>query len=281
VLVTDQYLEFEYGKTDFPADPFGFDQAQRLALASANFRWVREGQPAEALASQWLGDQSLYNPRELKHMQDVQDVFLFTRRVWHLALGLLVLIVTLSLWRKENLLELVQGLKIGGLLVVSLVAMVGFLAVIAWQIWFVAFHQIFFAPGSWTFNPSDTLIRLFPERFWYDAALTISSINLLGGFTMALIGWYVQRKHPDVPKSRSAQVIILREREYSISPPSPLAACRIATNGFFSRSLMLMMTLRKRTRWALFLLLGLLSIYQKVEHHTALDMLGNVAVGHP
>jgi integral membrane protein (TIGR01906 family) len=206
VLVSDQYLEFEYGKTNFPIDPFGFDQAQRLAFAAANFRWVREGQSIEALAGQKSGDQPLYNPRELKHMQDVQDVFLFTRRVWHLALGLLVLIVSLSLWRKENLLELVQGLKIGGLLVVGLVAVVGLLAVTAWQVWFVAFHQIFFAPGSWTFNSSDTLIRLFPERFWYDAALTLSGLSLIGGLGYPLMGWYLQMKYRNVPESRSAGV---------------------------------------------------------------------------
>ena len=207
VLVTDQYLEFEYGKTDFPIDPYGFDQAQRLAYASANFRWVREGQPIEALAGQRLGDQPLYNQRELKHMQDVQDVFLVTRRIWYLALGLLVLIGFLSLWREENLLELAQGFKIGGLLVAGLVAVVGLLAVITWQVWFVAFHQIFFTPGSWTFNPSDTLIRLFPERFWYDAALTLSGLSLIGGLGIALIGWYVQLKHRNVPKSRSARVL--------------------------------------------------------------------------
>jgi integral membrane protein (TIGR01906 family) len=210
VLVSDQYLEFEYGKTDFPIDPYGFDQIQRLAYASGNFRWVREGQPIDALALQESGGKPLYNPRELKHMQDVQGIFLFTRRVWHLALGLLVLIVTLSLWRKENLMELAQGLKIGGLLVVGLVVVVGLLAVTAWQVWFVAFHQIFFTPGSWTFNPSDTLIRLFPERFWYDAALTLSGLSLTGGLGVALMSRYLQRKHHDVPKSRSAQVIILR-----------------------------------------------------------------------
>jgi integral membrane protein (TIGR01906 family) len=210
VLISDQYLKFEYGKTDFPIDPYGFDQIQRLAYASGNFRWVREGQPIEALALQESGGKPLYNPRELEHMQDVQGIFLFTRRVWHLALGLLVLIVALSLWPKENFLELAQGLKLGGLLVIGLVAVVGLLAVIAWQVWFVAFHQIFFTPGSWTFNPSDTLIRLFPERFWYDAALTLSGLSLAGGLGVALMSRYLQRKHHDVPNSRSAQVIILR-----------------------------------------------------------------------
>lgn len=47
VLVTDKYLDFEYRKAGFPADPYGFDRAQRLRYASANFRWVREGHTNE------------------------------------------------------------------------------------------------------------------------------------------------------------------------------------------------------------------------------------------
>jgi hypothetical protein len=33
------------------------------------------------------------------------------------------------------------------------------------------------------------LIRLFPEKFWFDAALTISGLSLAGGLLFALIGW--------------------------------------------------------------------------------------------
>lgn len=208
VLFTNQYLQFEYSKNSFPADPFGFDQAQRLEYASANVRWIREGQPVEALAGQRLGDQPLYNQRELKHMQDVQDVFLVTRRIWHLALGLLVLVMVLSLWRTRILTELAQGLKIGGLLISGLVAGIGLLAVIAWQFWFVAFHQIFFAPGSWTFNTSDTLIRLFPEQFWFDAALTISLLSLIGGLGLALLGRYIQGRVQ--PVSKVNQTLVLK-----------------------------------------------------------------------
>lgn len=95
LLVTDQYLAFEYSKADLSLDLFGFDQAQRLAYASANFRFVREAQPLEAL--------------------------------------------------------------------------------------------------------SDTLIRLFPERFWFDAALTIAGLSLLGGLLLALIGWRWQPRRRAEP----------------------------------------------------------------------------------
>ncbi len=188
LLVTDRYLAYEYGKTSFPADPFGFDQSQRFIYASANFRFVRENQSIEALANQRLGDQPLYNLRELEHMQDVQDVYQVAWRVWQFSFGLILLAVLLFAWRRETRPALGNALIAGGLLSASLITLIGLLAVVAWQTWFVAFHQVFFTPGTWSFETSDTLIRLFPEKFWFDAALTSSGLSLLGGLLLAMIG---------------------------------------------------------------------------------------------
>lgn len=193
LLVTDRYLAFEYGKTSFPADPFGFDQSQRLEYASTNFRYVRENQPVEVLASQQLGAQPLYNARELNHMQDVQSVYQVAMWVWRSALVLSLLAVLALVWQAESRPALFAALRAGGLLAVGLISAVGALAIIAWRVWFVAFHQVFFAPGTWTFTASDTLIRLFPEKFWFDAALTISGLSLAGGLLLALVGWRFKR----------------------------------------------------------------------------------------
>ncbi|MEK7325549.1 MAG: TIGR01906 family membrane protein [Chloroflexota bacterium] len=192
LLVTDEYLAFEYGKADFPTDPFGFTQAQRLAYASANFRYVREGQPPDVLAVQRQGNAPLYNARELKHMQDVQNVYQTVWWIWQISLNLIVLVGFALAWRQETRPALAAALEWGGLLTVGLVAFVGLLAVVAWQVWFVAFHEIFFAPGTWTFNYSDTLIRLFPEKFWFDAALTVAGLSLLGGLLLGTSIWGLQ-----------------------------------------------------------------------------------------
>jgi len=74
------------------------------------------------------------------------------------------------------------------------VALIGGLAVVAWQVWFVAFHRVFFAAGTWTFEYTDTLIRHFPERFWFDAALTLAAISLAGGLLAAWIGRGLERR---------------------------------------------------------------------------------------
>lgn len=54
------------------------------------------------------------------------------------------------------------------------------------NVFFVAFHSLFFEGNSWLFLFSDTLIRLFPVRFWQDAFLLAAVIALGGG---AALGW--------------------------------------------------------------------------------------------
>ena len=51
---------------------------------------------------------------------------------------------------------------------------------------FEGFHSLFFEGDSWLFLYSDTLIRLFPLRFWQDAFLIAAIIALGGGFALGL-----------------------------------------------------------------------------------------------
>ncbi len=148
LLITDEYLAFEYSKAGFPVDPFGFDRSQRLAYASVNFRYVRENQPIDALVRPRLGDQLPYNTRELEHMQDVQKVYQTAMWVWRFALGLSLLAGLALAWQAGTRPALLAALQAGGLLTAGLIAVIGLLAVASWQVWFVAFHQVFFAPGT-------------------------------------------------------------------------------------------------------------------------------------
>jgi integral membrane protein (TIGR01906 family) len=45
---------------------------------------------------------------------------------------------------------------------------------------FTAFHRVFFEGDSWLFSYSDTLIRLFPIRFWQDVFIALGVLTLLG-----------------------------------------------------------------------------------------------------
>lgn len=192
LLATDPYLAFEYGKANFPPDPFGYTQQERFDLASSNIHYVRAHLPSDALSKQALNGAPVYNPREVSHMADVQAVFQSVLRVWQAAF-ILLLLMGLVLWQKGERQALASAIQSGGLLTSGIILSIALLAIFAWQFWFEMFHLFFFDPGSWLFSYSDTLIRLFPVEFWFDATLTISVLSLAGGLLLALIGWRGKR----------------------------------------------------------------------------------------
>ena len=187
LLATDPYLAFAYDKAGFPPDQFGYTQQQRFILASTNIHYVRAHLPDDELSKQFLNGVPVYNPREVSHMADVQAVFQSVSRVWQAALILLILL-SFILWKKGEWKALASAIQSGGLLTSGLILSIALLAIFSWQFWFESFHLFFFKPGSWLFSYSDTLIRLFPVEFWFDATLTISVLSLAGGLLLMLIG---------------------------------------------------------------------------------------------
>jgi uncharacterized membrane protein len=92
-------------------------------------------------------------------------------------------------WRGGWWCEYRRGLSRGGWLTVLLLGSIILFVLLAFGVIFVAFHNIFFAPGTWTFLFSDTLIRLFPERFWRD---TFMVVGILAGGAGLAMGWFLR-----------------------------------------------------------------------------------------
>lgn len=189
LMATDKYLAYEYGKNNFPSDSYGFTAQQRYDLASTNVHYVRAHTPDNTLSSQTLAGKAVYTPREVEHMADVRAVFQAIFRIWQAALVLLLGLGFL-LWHQGNRKILAEALRTGGMITVGFVVAVGLLAYLAWQTWFELFHRFFFVAGSWLFDYTDALIRLFPLKFWSDATFTIVLLSLFGGLVAALTGWY-------------------------------------------------------------------------------------------
>lgn len=192
LLSTDQYLGFEYGKASFPPDEYGFTRQQRFGLASTDVHYILAHLPGDTLSMELLDGRPVYNAREVEHMADVRAVFQGVLRVWHLSVSLFILLA-IVLWRRAGLGDVASAVQWGGLLAAGIIAAIAALALFAWQTWFDLFHRFFFLPGSWLFSYTDTLIRLFPVDFWFDAMMTIALLGLAGGLLLALIGWRGKR----------------------------------------------------------------------------------------
>ena len=187
VLLTPLYLQVEYNMPYFPPDEFGFTKADRLKWAPYALNYLTNSAGISYLGDLKFADgKPLYNERELSHMDDVKRVTQGALKVWYISLAILLLLGFWAWfgnwWSAYRL-----GLMRGGWLMVGLAVVIG-IAVDPNVFWnfFAGFHSLFFTGNSWMFLFSDTLIRLFPIRFWQDAFLWAAAIALGGGIALGL-----------------------------------------------------------------------------------------------
>jgi len=192
-LLTPAFLQIEYNMPYFPPDEYGFTKADRLQWAPYALDYLVNSADISYLGDLQFEDGSpVYNERELSHMKDVKRVTLGALNIWYISLALLTMLGIWS-WRGDWPQNYHQGLIRGGWLMVGLASAVGVIVLIGISIdpnifwsFFTGFHSLFFEGDSWLFLYSDTLIRLFPIRFWQDAFLFAAIIALGGALGLAL-----------------------------------------------------------------------------------------------
>ncbi|GAB4524481.1 MAG: TIGR01906 family membrane protein [Anaerolineales bacterium] len=192
------FFTFEYNTPGFPDDPYGLTKAERLHWARYAVDYLRndadisyladlrfpEGQQAPLLSCMHMDDCTrLYNARELQHMVDVKNVVRGALRVWQVSL-LSLLVLGVWAWRGGRLDEFRLAAARGGWWTAGFAAFIILFVLVGFGVIFVWFHEIFFSSGTWLFYYSDTLIRLFPERFWRDAFLLVAGIPALAGLLL-------------------------------------------------------------------------------------------------
>jgi integral membrane protein (TIGR01906 family) len=195
IVMSQAFLQIEYNRPGFPADPYGFTRADRLKYAPYTVRYLLNN-----AGISYLGDLTfdngtpLFTDRELQHMHDVKHVTRVALRV-HIILGLALAAALIALpWRRDTLRVLWRGFADGAILAISLIVALVILALTAWNFFFDNFHRILFKGNSWEFSTSDSLIRLFPQQFWFDAALGIGFLTLLGAALIIAGTWTWERR---------------------------------------------------------------------------------------
>jgi len=193
VLLSPLFLQIEYNMPYFPPDEFGFTKEDRLKWAPYALDYLINDEDISYLGDLTFEDGTpLYNERELRHMDDVKLVTQSALRVWYVSLAILLLLGVWA-WFSGWWLEYRLGLMRGGWLMIGLAVTVALIVVIGIAInpdiffsFFTGFHSLFFEGDSWLFLYSDTLIRLFPIRFWQDAFLWAAVIALGGGIALGM-----------------------------------------------------------------------------------------------
>jgi integral membrane protein (TIGR01906 family) len=202
IVLNPWYPKFEYRTPWFPADLYGFTRAEREKYALIALDYLNSskdisllinlrfppGQTAPPFSCLEVDDCSrLYNDREINHMIDVKYVLGIALPVGYGAIGVLILL-GLWAWKGSWLQDYFAALHRGGWLVIAILLSLIVLVVGVFDWFFTEFHHVFFSSGTWQFYTSDTLIRLFPERFWMDTFIVVGGVAALGGLALIYIG---------------------------------------------------------------------------------------------
>jgi integral membrane protein (TIGR01906 family) len=191
IVMSPLFPQFEYTRPGFPEDYYGFTIQDRLTYSPFAIQYLLNGDDISYLGDLRFPDgKEMYNTRELHHMRDVKTVTQFAFAAAFIG-WIIALAVSLLLWR-SNRADLRTALLNGSRFTIGLILAIVIIAVTSWDTFFTAFHGLFFAGGTWQFEYSDTLIRLFPEQFWFDASLLIGGATLL----TALITMYFSLRSP-------------------------------------------------------------------------------------
>ena len=191
LLLTPIFIQTEYKLPQFPPDRYGFSLEERLYWAEISRVYLVRDVPQKYLNGFQLEDGiPIYNERELRHMQDVKAVIAVAQQVLLFVAGVFVLIIVWA-YRSDSRESLFSALSRGGWLTVGLIAAMIAAVFLNFNAFFVAFHRVFFEGETWIFSYSDTLIRLFPIRFWQDAFIFAGSLTLGIG---AALGYFFGRR---------------------------------------------------------------------------------------
>ncbi|WP_052274460.1 DUF1461 domain-containing protein [Arthrobacter sp. L77] len=187
-VATSSFLWLEYHRPGFPADRFGFSLDDRMTYGSYALDYVLNFAPPRYLGGLVTPEgEPLFLASEVGHMADVKGVLGLS---FFIALVLLVLAVLACVYLARHYRGGIRrALFSGAVLTLVGIAVLTVLAVLAWETFFTQVHALFFADGTWTFRVDDTLIRLFPEQFWTDSAVTVAVVVLAATLLTLVLTW--------------------------------------------------------------------------------------------
>lgn len=129
-----------------------------------------------------VNGETVLSPSERSHMRDVRGVF----AGFALLVGAAAVVVAIA-WRRSRLAAW-RAIRGGAVGAAAGLVLAGVVLAVAFDAAFSLFHAIFFAAGSWTFDPlTDRLVQLFPDQFWFETTAAVGILAFVLAIVVALI----------------------------------------------------------------------------------------------
>ncbi|WP_246490647.1 TIGR01906 family membrane protein [Brevibacterium oceani] len=195
------FLKFEYFRPGFPADQFGFGEADREHYGTYVIDYLHNFDSRRYLADIVMPNgEPIFISDELSHMADVKGLISLLYLV--ALIGLIgSVLFGLYMCRKGGS-GIHAGVRLGSIFSVIFMAAVAVVAVLGWESFFRGFHKVFFKDGTWEFYADDSLIRLFPPQFWVDAGIAGGGLFVLVAIVLFCFSFAGHKKRRAARKAR-------------------------------------------------------------------------------
>ncbi len=187
LLFNPWFVSFEQGRNDVP-QLLATTQAQvdRVTSSMLCDLVICSGDFGEGIAD----GPPLLTSAERSHMRDVGHLVRLLVLVW---IGALVVAVAGAIVLRRERHRMGRALLTAGAAVGSLAVVLAAFFAIDFEQAFLDFHAVFFPEGNFLFGPDSNLLRLFPQNFWFEVALTAGMAIILSGLVVMTVGWRLWR----------------------------------------------------------------------------------------
>ena len=176
------WVAFEQGRAEATAWT-GFSEPDLRLATDAILADLVLGPPDFDAA---VAGEPVLNERERGHMRDVRGVFI---GFFGVALAAAAAAIVIARRRRgTDRARTWRAVRGGAVALIGVLLVAGLVSFVAFDVLFEAFHRIFFAGGSYTFDPStERLVQLFPFRFWQETAVVVGAVCVVVAGVVAIL----------------------------------------------------------------------------------------------
>ncbi len=182
-FLTPAWVAFEQDRAEAAAWT-GYAAADLRAATNAILADLVVGPPDFDVA---VAGEPVLNERERAHMRDVRSVF---GGFGLIAVASLVLLVAgiAGARRLGHPERAWRAVRRGARGLIAVVVLAGVIAALAFDVAFEVFHRLFFAGGSYTFDPgTERLVQLFPFRFWSETTMALGALIVVLALVVSVV----------------------------------------------------------------------------------------------
>jgi len=193
------WVGFEQGRAQATAWT-GFTDAELAAATNAILGDLVIGPPDFDVA---MDGAPVLDERERAHMRDVRGVFAGFYAVT--IVGAIGALVIAAGRRSEERRATWRAVRAGAIGLIATLIVGGAIALVAFDALFETFHRLFFAGGSYDFDPiTEKLVQLFPFQFWQETAIAVGVVStLVAGIVAAFATVRLEGMSPGVASAAS------------------------------------------------------------------------------